>query len=366
MKKSFVSFALIFILFSSGCTVPFLNIEIPFLPDIFSGMQVEEQRHDVVSIETMQAIPFSTLRSGQTTRLRAIIKNLQKPEYEPISDVVIGLYNDCGLFDVSVEFCQGEKSQGMDTETGMYQCKLTRMHPQSTSIVEWVLKAKSVNVETSCKVGILAKYYYKTYSTSSVTFINKIDLERLVSEGKSFSETGIAKIGEGPVKPYVEVLNQPIVIDFNKGPLEAGSGIMSFWIENKGLGLLDIASSRTEGGNLKFGCKQMEESKICLNMSSTEKRLRAINQSGKTVDKIIYIQDCIKGRLEKPKTSPGEPDEYSINFIGKSTPKYSCTITVAEPGMIKEEKTYQITAEVGYSYKFTKEIMVTVRPKIRL
>ncbi len=366
MKKIFVSFAVLFVLFSSGCTVPFLNIEIPFLPDIFPGMQVEEQRHDVISIEALQAIPFSTLRSGQTTRLRAVVKNLQKPEYEPIEGVVIGLYNDCGLFDVNVEFCQGEKSQGTDPETGMYQCELGRMHPQSTSIVEWVLKAKSVNVETSCNIGILAKYYYKTYSTSSVTFINKIDLERLVSEGKSFSETGIAKIGEGPVKPYVEVLNQPIVIDFNKGPLEAGSGIMSFWIENKGLGLLDIASSGAEGGNLKFGCKEKEESRICLNISSTENRLRAINHSGKTGGEIIQIQDCIKGRLEKPKTSPEEPDGYSINFIGKSTPKYSCTITVGEPGRIKEEKTYQITAEVGYFYRFTKEIMITVQPKIRL
>ncbi len=65
MKKIFVSFAVLFVLFSSGCTVPFLNIEIPFLPDIFPGMQVEEQRHDVISIEALQAIPFSTLRSAR-------------------------------------------------------------------------------------------------------------------------------------------------------------------------------------------------------------------------------------------------------------------------------------------------------------
>ena len=368
MKKVFTFLTVLFVLSSSGCTVPFLNIEIPFLPDIFPGMQVTEERHDVISIESLQAIPFSTVRSGQSIRLRTVVRNLQKPEYEPIENVVIGLYNDCGMFDdVKVEFCQGSKSDGKDPSTEMYQCTLNRMYPQSTAIVEWVLKAKSMNVETTCKIGILAKYDYTTYSTTSVTFINKAELERLVSEGKSFSEAGIAIIGEGPIKPYIEVLSQPIVIDSNKEKKEAGSGIMSFWIENKGFGLLDISESTTENVIFENGCENFKTMKrientdtkrICLEIKNADNRIEALKDN-----EAIEIQKCIEGYLENKED---EKTIHSIGFIKKQTPKYSCTIIHGEPGKIKQEKTYQITAKVVYSYKFTKEIMLTVQPKIKL
>ena len=376
MRKIFVILTLLLVLSSSGCTVPFLNIEIPFLPDIFPGTEIREQRHDVVSIESIQSIPTTTVRAGQSIRLRAIVKNLQEPEYEK-TPVTIGLYNDCGLFGMETtqgvkgEFCSGSDPPSYKQSTGMVDCTTT-MYPQSTTVVEWKLTAKDdVNVETQCNIGILARYNYNTYSTSSVTFVNKEELDRLVSEGKSLSEKGIATIGEGPVKPYVEVLNQPIIIDAAPGVGDAGSGIMSFWIENRGGGILEIAESGAQGGNAVFDCGTLNIAtpftgimpinpaafnKICLEIENADNKVKAIKDG-----QSITIQDCIKEHLQTQ-----NPNEYSVSFIQKSTPKYSCSITVDDPSRIKQEKTYQITAEIGYSYKFTKEIMVTVKPKIRL
>jgi hypothetical protein len=335
MKKIFIPFTILLVLSTSGCTVPFLNIEIPFLPDIFPGMQTMEQRHDVISIESLQVIPSVTVREGQSIRLRAVVKNLQEPEYEPIKGVVIGLYNDCGMFDTSVEFCQTEE-KGKSDEMGMYYCKLDRMYPQSTAIVEWKLVAKPLNVETSCRVGTLAQYDHTTYSTGSVTFVNKAELERIVSEGRGFSETGIATIGEGPVKPYIEILNQPIIIDTTQGVQDPGSGIMSFWIENKGQGILDISESSAEEGNVVFGCENFQTTapsttdKMCIEIDGGERQnpehyVTAIKEEDNQ-KKNIKIQECVAEHLKTPK------DKYSASFIKRSTPKYSCSITVTKTG----------------------------------
>jgi len=363
MKWVFVFIALSLVVFSSGCTVPGLDIEIPFLPDIFGGMNVQEQRHDVISIEKLDAIPSSTVRSGQSIRLRAVVKNLQSPEYKPVDNVDIELYNDCGMFKIDNDYCTGTFKENTNI------CRV-KMYPQSTSLVQWKLDAKEINVETPCKIGIMAKYSYTTYSTASVTFVNKAELERLVTEGKSFSETGTLSIGEGPVKPYIEVLNQPIVIDAGKTTVrDRGSGIMSFWLENKGSGIIGLKPATD--GNVYFGddCSKMTEdksdkgTKICLKISGAQtggnedSGIKAIINDG-----LKNLDECIKEHMKVGTSGT----TYGTNFIGKATPKYPCSITVGDTSRIKQESTYQITAEVGYFYKFTKEISITVQPKIKL
>ncbi|MCK5016114.1 MAG: hypothetical protein KAS32_03500 [Candidatus Peribacteraceae bacterium] len=372
---------MIMVLLSSGCVVPGTGIEIPGLPNIFGGTQVNEQRHDVISIESLQAIPATELRERQDVRIRAVIKNLQAPEYKPTENVSIVLFNDCGIFKTEISFCQtGDEIK--DEKNGVYGCKFDRMHPQSTQIVEWKLNAKDVNVETSCKIGVMAQYYYTTYSTSSVTFINKIEVERLVSEGKSFSETGIASIGEGPVKSYIEVNGQPIIIDPSKDSKEAGSGIMTFWISNRGNGLLDFSKKQiekddetTEGGNVFFpeeGDKDCGDRKydyrpqMCIHIESKLRWISLESEDKKENVEEKTLEDCIKyhlGKIEKE----GEPiNKFDLNFIQKSTPKYSCSVIVPDSSLIKQEKTYQIESQIGYNYKFVKEITVTVKPNVKV
>jgi hypothetical protein len=369
----FVPLALFLVILSSGCTVPGLNIEIPFLPDIFGGMNVQEQRHDVISIDSVQMIPSATVRSGQSVHVRAVIKNLQSPEY-PKVHVTIGLFNDCGLFGLDTGKVEGELCSGStakptyNSTTRMSECAMD-MHPQSTALVEWKLTAQDVNVETQCKLGILAKYNYTTYSTTSVTFVNKAELERIISEGKSFSETGTATIGEGPVKSYVEVLSQPLVIDpaATGDKQNYGSGIMSFWVENKGSGILDIDDSRTSnvmiagaGGN----CNNLPDKKICISISSTSSgSAETVSAISSTGNNLVRIENCVKEHLKNTGTAG---PVTSISFIGKSTPKYACSITATDPSRVKEVLTQQIKSQVTYWYKFVSETPITVQPKIKL
>lgn len=107
MKKMLAIFALLMVVFSSGCTVPGLDIEIPGVPDIFgTGMSVSEERHDVIVIDEMSANPRTTVPVGQSTDLRVVAKNLQTPGNTPV-EVEIGLYDYCGMFDVDGKYCSG-------------------------------------------------------------------------------------------------------------------------------------------------------------------------------------------------------------------------------------------------------------------
>ncbi|MFH1237596.1 MAG: hypothetical protein V1648_04310 [Candidatus Aenigmatarchaeota archaeon] len=384
-NQAFAIAALLLIVFSSGCTSSGLGSDIPFLSDILSlfggGMNVQEQRHDVISIERLDAIPSATVRSGQSIRLRAVAKDLQKPEYSAIDEVEIGLYNTCGMFTVQGESCSGKTNGWESSDINGYSSCTVKMYPQSTTLVEWKLTAKDINVETPCKIGVMARYYYKTYASGSVTFVNKAEVERLVNEGKSFSETGTLVVGEGPVKPYIEVLSQPLIIDASDGAKNdiraVGGGIMSFWVENKGGGIMDLKASKDGNVNVVTGtasCPDKPASnaigpqQMCLKITSmqsggAQERIDAIvkDNAGATESK-KPIEDCIKKHIATATDSA----KYSLNFIGTETPKYSCSITLANTGDLKQETTYQIKAEIGYFYKFTKELTLTVQPTVKL
>jgi hypothetical protein len=211
-------------------------------------------------------------------------------------------------------------------------CTINPMYPLSTAIVEWKLKAKDVNVKTNCELGIYVEYAYTTHSTSSVTFVNKEEAEQWVLQGRNLDEAGSKVIGEGPVKSYVEVKSQPIMVNRGVSGEASGSAIMTFWIENKGDGML------------KEGKLPLEQ----LTISSAEEKITT--SSGP-------IKKCIK---EKAGNQP-------IIFIDKKSPVYSCEIYLKDTNEVKIEKTYEITSDLtDYTYRFTKKKTVTVKPQIEV
>jgi len=329
MKKLLFSLFLIFIILTSGCTIPGTDIEIP-LPDIFSG-KTEEMTHDVIVIDSIQATPSDEVRSHQSIRLLAYIKNKQKPESDPQENVIVRLYNDCGIFEIETECPQGQ-------EIGDNSCKIPRMYPLSTAIVEWKLIAKPVNIKTPCEIGIYVEYEYKTHSTSSVTFVNKEEAEQWVLQGKKVDESGTKVIGEGPIKSYVEVKSQPIMVDTKKTGEASGSSILTFWIENKGSGIL------------KESKLPVENIKITSAVEGNEKILASLGKQKMSID------DCIKNKIR---------DSY-IMLIGKKSPIYSCEIYLANPSEVKIESTYQINSNITYTYRVVKKKNIVVKPEIEL
>jgi len=322
MRKVSLLILLIPLLAISGCVIPGTDFRIPIISDIF-GPNIEEFRHDVVFIQSLQAIPSHTIRSGQTLTLRAYVQNLQKPESDPQGNVEIELYDDCGIFTTGGSICTGGKFEGKT------KCKIDKMYPQSTAIVDWKMTANSLKIKTPCDVGVLVRYTYTTHTTSSVSFVNQQELENLIAQGKQFSEKGTMVVGEGPVKSYIEVPGQPIMIDIRDGKsgVDAGKGMMTFWVENKGRG-------------------ELERNTIARNN--------------------IRIEDCANGEITGCGRCKEKIDDEGLKLIGKSSPKYSCEINPTNPGWIAQEKTYQLTSEITYSYKFTKKIKLTVEPEIEL
>ncbi|HDD46160.1 MAG TPA: hypothetical protein ENG42_01680 [Candidatus Aenigmarchaeota archaeon] len=303
MKKYIAVVALIVLI--SGCTIPGTNIELPFL-----GASVKEYSDDVVVIDMIRVTPSSEIRSGESATLRVYIKNVMESSEREPQNVKVSLYNDCNLFDINLISCSGDKG---GKKEGERTCNIGTLGPQSTGIIEWKLKAKRVSVENTCDIGIMVKYEYITHSTSSVTFVNKKEYERLLMEGKKISSTARISVGEGPIKPYVEVRGQPIIVEDNEG-----SGLMRFWIENKGKGEL-------------YGDKI---------------KLRELKGEG-----ITGVEDCKKKAKE-------------IRIIGRKSPFYVCEIKLGGGERVELEKTYWINAKIEYTYSFRKTIRVDVKPPL--
>lgn len=364
MRVIFLSLALISILLMSGCTIPGLDIEIPFIPDIF-GANVEVQQHDVIVIERIDAIPSPTVTEGNTVTLRTIIKNVQKAESRPQENVIVKLYDTCELFDVQQDsFCSlcGSGALGED-ENGNSFFTIEEMYPKSDGVINWVLKARDVKIKTPCKLGILVQYDYLTPSSYKVMFMDKNELDRLVSQGETPASAGLeGSIGEGPVKAYMEVPGQPIPVSTNLETGKINTAIFSFWLENNGGGYINTAINENNAyfmdncdGNLNpiSNNDPYGQKKICISVTST----------GLTVEGEGY--DTLSGCLEKKIL--GDPPRGKINFIGKSTPKYSCEIRPSvTPSQLGLQKTFQIQAEVKYSYVYTANANLVVEPRISL
>ena len=318
--RKFLSLALVIsLLLASGCVMPG-GLYIPVISDLF-GPNVEEFRHEVIVIRSLQAIPSQTMRAGQTLTLRAYVQNLQMPESNPQEGVEIELFDDCDIFETNGGVCTGGTFEGN-------KCTIKKMYPRSTAVVDWKMTAKHLKIKTPCDVGVLVKYKYTTHTTSSASFVNQEEYENLVAQGKQFSEKGTMVVGEGPVKSYIEVSGQPIMVDIRGGKTgeHAGKGMMTFWVENKGSGQLE----------------------------------------GNTVAKNDIKIGCANGELAGCEACQEKIDTEGLKLIGRVSPKYSCEIWPAHASWITQEKTYQLTSEISYTYKFTKRIKLTVEPEIQL
>ncbi len=356
MKTLLLASLVMALVLVSGCTIPGTTIDIPFIPDFF-GPNIQEETHDVIIIDSLQTVPSAEVRSGQTMTARAYIKNVQNPEMAPKNNVKISLYNTCELFDLdeAASFCTMGSEEKMGTDGS---CIIDRMFPQSTAVAEWVLKARDVKVQTPCRMGVMVQYTYFTPTTYRVTFINKQELERLVTQDQSTSSGGVeGRAGEGPVKSYMGVQNQPIVYD----PVAGGSGILSFWMENKGYGQIPIPSR----DNVFFGnCEDLtdqgsglgeETSEICIDIYPSEGDAGDLVQAKNENGNWGSVEECIKDRIDG-----------TTAFIGRKTPEYSCEIRAAPGSNVKLQKTFQINSEISYLYKFTKEIDVNVKPEVSM
>jgi hypothetical protein len=342
MRAPLLALPILMTLLVSGCTIP----GFPCIPGLTCG-QVVEETHDVIVIESLQALP-NNVPPGGTIKLVAIVSNVADVNAEIKNvDVAVELYDYCeGLFKLT-DSSGGSQSNDKKTLT----TNLLRSEKQQ---VEWTLQAlprSQVPVKTECNLKIRAQYPYATKSITTLHMIDYAEMQRRISEG-TYKEIGsYQSIGYGPIKPYIYVEGtQPIPVENNQI-----NTVLSLQIKNRGRGFLSAPSTQTDATAKKNATGPV--------ISKGEIKITAL----KGDDMASGISDALK----KCKDENFPPEGLKL-IRGEST-KIICPIPGEFPGNVPVESTKVIQASIGeiengkpvngYWYEFRKEIKVTVEPR---
>lgn len=302
------------LVFVSGCTVPGIGLEIPFIPDIIGGVDVSYE-NDILVIKSLQAVP-DRISPGQKTKLIAYVQNTGS---ETMEDVEVELYDYCpGVFGEPEVKKPGEKGYSSGSSV-----TIAKMLPEETKEVSWKLEAKEVQLLTTCPrdgMKVKVKYPYETTSVTTISFMNAEEMQRRMEEGKFETKKSYIALGQGPVKPVMKVMDtQPVASDSKKTAV-------SVEIENRGVGFVQ------------------------------ESRVRVVDVTGPKGSPIPgEIYSCLKDRYSNG----------GIKLIQKKSPKIICQ-DISIPGKASEETEYteHIELTISYDYEFRKSVRVTVYPKI--
>jgi hypothetical protein len=328
MRPLLLILPIILTLSVSGCTIP--GMEGFCIPGLTCGATVEET-HDVIVIESLQALPSNVPPDG-TIRLVAIVSNVADVDAEirDVKEIQVELYDYCeGLFGEvndakqSINLLRSEKKQ-----------------------VEWTLQALSrtqVPVKTECTLKVRAKYQYATKSITTLHLIDYAEMQRRISEGTYKEITSYRSIGYGPIKPYIIVEGtQPIPVDDN-----SINTVLSFQVKNRGKGFLSTKDDKSDATG-----PAIKEGQI---------KIEAQNQISKIGTELnTHITNYLNKNNKAIKLIKGESTKIMCPFSGKigEVPVESTKTLQASIGEIENGE-----AKNGYWYEFRKEIKVTVEPK---
>jgi hypothetical protein len=352
MKKAAIPLLLILVLMTSGCTIPGLE----FLG--LGGPQVVEYENDILIIKSMNAIP-SDVAPGQQFRIVAYIENRGKDTIpqrglKTTMPVTVELYDYCeGLFTINGVTCPPSNSK--TSKTG---CEITSILPGQIVEVDWVITPKSdIKLETKCPVDgmkVLVRYPYKTTSLTTISIINREEMERQLAEGTFTVKSSYIVAGEGPIKPFLYVEDQQ--------PISQGSltTVFAFQVENKGSGFLSQKDDKgtvlipKDNINIKLPtdfCPEKESVKECSLVDSG-----STDENGNRVYTVSEGLRLIYGKSPKLFCKVAIPQKNSGEFAGV------CSQKEARP--IAKESTFTATVDIEYVYEFRSSVSIVVTPKM--
>jgi hypothetical protein len=362
--KKFVPVAallLVLVVFSSGCTIPVLNIEIPGLDIPGFGPPVTTDTSDILVIKSMEVVP-DTVDSGGTAQVVAYIQNVgDKPVGDAANPVVVDLYDYCqGLYTPTLLTCGTEESYTQDVT----KCSISQILPKQTVPIIWSIcqnKATPVKVKTVCPtegVKMSVKYHYTTSSITTVSLIGLSEMQREMIERRYDTDNGYISLGQGPIKPVLTVEDkQPIpVYDIKPGSSQTNTDVINartvlkLQLQNKGSGQLD---SRMTVDGRSIVAIEGSKVKILSGIGSGENDLTPLAPSS---DNPV---PCMFGG------SGGDWANEPIRMIGSESSPYLCTINIAAlAGKVTMTTSRHIQLEVSYDYLITRSAMITIDPKI--
>jgi hypothetical protein len=342
-------FTLFLVISVSGCTgfesIPFIG---SFCIPGLTCATVVEYEHDVLVITSLDAVP-STVSTGQQFRLSAWIEN-KGGETIPQKDfqntpVKIKLYDTCeGLFKEIKVTCPS--STGSSAETTGTECSIASILPKQKVPVFWTLTSydsTKIPLETSCNLKVYVQYPYRTKSMTSITFVDYVEMQRQMDEGKFSAITSYITEGYGPIKPYLTVEDQqPIPVKNGV----ASTTTLAFQLKNKGNGFLAGYPQTYVGGGSDPMTISSDTPKIPASLIKIES-----NVGTGTGD--YAIRANILAAIQKME---------AFQLVGKESPKQHFTIDTPYNNKIEKVATYYVSTSVDYLYEFRKEVKVTIKP----
>jgi hypothetical protein len=362
--KRFLPMALVLVALSSGCTIPMLGIEIPGIPDIpgLGGATVVQYEHDILVIKSLEAVP-TEIDAGQTAKIIAYIENIgDQPVGSVEEPVIVELYDYCeGLFTPRLLTCGDQQFAVTASTQGTTRCELTRMLPGEIVPVIWSVcqnRAPPVKVRTVCPpngMKMLVRYAYTTPAVTTISLISLEEMQRELIERTYVSEESYIALGQGPIKPYLTVDDKQPVPVFDIAPgssltnpdVPNARTVLKFQLKNMGSGQLDTKvtqTTNTGGTRTVIGVP---------GYNITFTGIGSSNDLTPFPDK----NDCL--------IANDEWDNEVVKFVGKESSAYYCKVALSPlKGDVERTTTRHIQSEVSYDYILTKNVMITVNPKI--
>ena len=391
--RKLVPILVLLLVFSSGCTVPILNIQIPGLPDIPGfGDTVVQHENDIIIIDSFEAYP-DEIDAGGTTKLVAYIENVGDATVE---NVQVDLFDYCqGLFTPRVLTCGPEELPilpGDDPTSpghqGYTKCQIERILPKQKVPVMWSVcqnRADPLKVRTVCPpdgMKMSVRYEYTTSAITTISFMSLSEMQRQMIERTYDTTNSYIGLGQGPIKPMLTVEDkQPIpvftVLPENPGYTNSNVNdartVLMLQLKNMGSGQLDSKVSvpiensdgktrevvAISGANITvsgIGKKGTDPTK------GSYFNLKPITPTSEESVTCLFAEDG-SGVLND--ANGGTWDKEVVRLVGKESSPYYCKIDVSElVGDVTTELTRKVDVQVKYDYLLTKNVFVTVNPKI--
>ena len=375
--KKFIPLALFLVILSSGCTIPGLGVEIPGLPSIpgLWGPTIVQYEHDIVVIKSLEAVP-SEIDAGQTAKILAYIENRGDKK---VTGVHVELYDYCeGLFIPKLIMCG---NQNVDIRQGTTVCPIEEMLPGEIVPVMWTVcqnKAEAVKVRTICPpdgMKVLVRYPYETTSLTTISLISLEEMQREIIERAYRPTESYIAVGQGPIKPYLTVEDrQPVpVFDIQPGvriPTEDGSG----FIQSTNVG---VPSARTV---LKLQLKNMGTGQLDTKVPDASGREVIGIPGGKGEKGIVVtgISLTTGGKYDLVAADPAGTEcifansdigsawgNTIVRFVGRETSPYYCKVELSHlKDKVHRTTSRHIRVDIKYDYIITRNVILTVNPKI--
>ena len=357
--KKFLPVVLVLVALSSGCTVPILNIDIPGL----GGPNVVQYEHDIVIIKSLEAVP-NEIDAGGTAKILAYIENKGDKKVGPVT---VDLYDYCkGLFEPKVLTCGNQPGTERQGETS---CSIGEMLPGEIVPVIWSVcqnRAEAVKVRTVCPsdgLKVLVRYPYETTSLTTISLISLEEMQREMIERTYKPVESYIALGQGPIKPYLTVEDkQPVpVFDIMPGSKYTNTGVPNartvLKLQLKNMGSGQLATVARVNNREVTGILGRD---IVVSGIGAGSDLVPVEPTQDENTTCVFAEDGSGSSAGK-----SDWDERLIRFVGKETSPYYCKIDLSKlKGRVERTTTRHMRVDVKYDYAITKNVLLTVNPKI--